>query len=576
MTDRYPPDGTAGPAPGGAASWLGIRRSALVTKAAGDVTKPRTGRPPIGDRPQTPAERKRRERARKRAAAAAARPGPLERPGTLTEWVATLTVTQGEHVGQPLTVQPWQEDYLRRVEALAGGELGLSVASGAGKSTLAATIAAAAVAGPLARPRADVLCAAGSFGQARIVFGHVRAFLRPMIERQPDRWRVLDSEHSAGIEDRENGASLRCREASARTLQGSAAALIVADEPAAWQRTQAEAIYSALRSRLGKIPDGRLIAIGTRPEDPEHWFTALCERSGIVYAAAQGADPFLPETWAAANPSLPHLPALRRVYEREAEESRHDPALLRMFRGFRLNQPVRLDAPDLLLDPDVWRGIEGTAPARGPAVIGIDLGGGLAMSAAAAFFPESGRLDAFATLPAVPDLDDRGRSDGVGSTYREMSDRGELITTPGRAPDVPALVRHALQRWGTPAAIVADRYRERELRDALDAAGLSAVPAVLRGQGYVDGAADVREFRQACVRGDVTPVPGSLLLRFAMSGSVTVTDQAGNAKLAKSGEGNRRQRHRDDAAAAAILAVAEGSRRSRHRHRRTWRAAGIA
>ena len=36
---------------------------------------------------------------------------------------------------------------------------------------------------------------------------------------------------------------------------------------------------------------------------------------------------------------------------------------------------------------------------------------------------------------------------------------------------------------------------------------------------------------------------------------------AGNEKLAKAGEGQRRQRGRDDLAAAIILGVAEGARR---------------
>jgi len=287
------------------------------------------------------------------------------------------------------------------------------------------------------------------------------------------------------------------------------------------------------------------------------------------------ADPFDPRTWETANPSLSHLESLRKVYEREAEESRSDASLLRMFRGYRLNQPVRLDTPDLLLDPDIWKRIEGSETATGPLILGIDLGGGMAMSAAAAFFPESGRLEAFATLPANPDLSERGRADAVGNLYRDMADREELHVTPGHAPDVAALVREAVKRYGQPAAVVCDRYRLRELLDALEATGIGTVPIVTRGQGYLDGSMDVRDFRQACMRGDVTPEV-SLLLRFAMSGAVTVSDASGNTKIAKAHEGNRRQRHRDDAAAAAVLAVAEGSRRKRAISRPAWRLSGLA
>ena len=75
-----------------------------------------------------------RHRARKRAteaaivAAHAAELEPL--PDDLASWCAALTVTQGHGLGEPLHVLPWQREYLRRVEALPGGELGLSSASG--------------------------------------------------------------------------------------------------------------------------------------------------------------------------------------------------------------------------------------------------------------------------------------------------------------------------------------------------------------------------------------------------------------------------------------------------------------
>ena len=67
-------------------------------------------------------------------------------------------------------------------------------------------------------------------------------------------------------------------------------------------------------------------------------------------------------------------------------------------------------------------------------------------------------------------------------------------------------------------------------------------------------------FRRAALDGAIrTPV--SLLLRSAIAGAVTVSDVAGNAKLAKAKDSpERRDGHRDDALCAAILAVAEGRR----------------
>ena len=89
---------------------------------------------------------------------------------------------------------------------------------------------------------------------------------------------------------------------------------------------------------------------------------------------------------------------------------------------------------------------------------------------------------------------------------------------------------------------------------------------ILRGMGYRDGGADVLAFRQACLRGRVTPTR-SLLLRSAMSEARVAGDQAGNYKLSK-----KRQRVRDDACAASVLAVAHGSRTRALSS--TWRYAG--
>ena len=299
-------------------------------------------------------------------------------PADLAGWCSSLAVTQGEGVGDPLTLWPWEVDLLRRIEALPGGELGLTVAAGAGKTTLAAAVCAAAVAGPLAQPRGTVIGVAGSFAQALILADHVQAFLKPITDADPDRWRVLRSESAALVEDRETGAQFRAREASARTLHGSAPSLIVADEPAQWQATQAPAIYSAIRSRLGKLPGSRLFAIGTRSADAAHWFSRLLKRSGVVYAADSDADPFDPATWEAANPSLPHLPELRKVYEREAAEAAADPSLLPPFRALRCNMGAVDHEVAVLLEAADWQRAEVDIlpAAAGAAVWGVDLSGG--------------------------------------------------------------------------------------------------------------------------------------------------------------------------------------------------------
>ena len=207
----------------------------------------------------------------------------------------------------------------------------------------------------------------------------------------------------------------------------------------------------------------------------------------------------------------------------------------------------------------MWQAIEGAAEPGGPCIWGVDLGTSAAQSAVAAYWPATGRLECVAAFPAEPSLAERGLRDGVGNLYVECHRRGELLTFGGRTVDVEMLLQAALARFSRPSRVVADRWREAELRDTLEAAGVPMAAFDPRGMGFKDGAEDVRGFRRACADGRVTPVM-SLLLRSAMAEARTVSDPAGNAKLSKGSQGGRRMRARDDAAAAAILAVAAGVR----------------
>ena len=506
-------------------------------------------------------DRKRAERAAVKVASDATLPAVPAMPADLVTFAERLEVTQGDHAGDLLTVLPWQSAVLRVVEKTAGGEYGLSLPAGSGKTTLVAAIAAAALVWePLVRPRADVMVVAGSFPQAGIAFDTAAAFMRAWTDADPDRWRVLRSESVALIEDRETGVKLRAREASARTLHGAAPAMVICDEPAQWQHTQRDAIYSALRSRLGKIPGSVLLAIGTRPDDAAHWFCRLLERNGITYAADADADPFLPATWHAANPSLAHFPSLRAVYQREADEARADPSLLPAFKALRLNLGTADHEIAVLIDAEAWQRCEVDIlpAARGPAVWGVDLSGGDALAAIACYHRDGGRLEALAALPALPDdLAERGRVDGAD--YERMADDGDLLVMGRRVVPVADLVDAALERWGRPSHIVADHHQERELREALEAAHFPAAVLVTSGMGWAHGPARIRDFRRAVSGGKVWARP-TLLIRQSMANARVVSDSMGSEKPIKGGASGRKRTARDDVAIAALLAVSEGAR----------------
>ena len=422
-----------------------------------------------------------------------------------------LPITQGGRVGERLSVLPWQRRLVRGV--VGNRTAAISVARGCGKTTVCAGLAVASLVGPLRQRRGEVVVVASSFAQARITFEHVQAFLAGLIEKYPRRFRIGDSANSASIEDRETGCRLRCIGSDPRRAHGLAPALTLADEPSQWLPTQAESMVAALRTASGKIPGSRFVALGTRPADPGHWFAKMLDGgAGYAQCHAAGPDdpPFQRRTWKKANPSLDWMPDLEEAIRDEAKLARIDPAMLAAFRALRLNLGTSDVEVQVLIDAALWGSCERVVDRTGPMILGVDLGTSQAQSAVAAYWPQTGALSCLAAFPCEPSLEERGLRDGVGRLYRECADRGELFTLGQRAADVPALLRAAMERFGKPDLVVADRWSEAELRDALEAAGVPLAALEVRGMGYRDGAEDVRQFRRACAEGKVAPSPSLL------------------------------------------------------------------
>ena len=498
-------------------------------------------------------------------------------PRALVAYLESLMLAGGDHDGSLFTVLPWEKRFIRGAFGQPG-DAALTVARGNGKSALVAGLACAVADpdGPLHGNRREVTVAASAFTQSRVIFEDVLSMLRAKTGLGRGEWRIQDSANNAQLEHRASGARVRCVASDPKRMHGLRPALVLCDEPAQWESAKADRALAALRTGLGKVPGSRLIALGTRPAASGHWFSRMLREAAYAqsHAAPMPAKPFQRRTWRRANPSMDRLPSLLERIEAEAGEARRDPSLLASFRALRLNMGTSDVSETVLIDVELWASIEGEAALEGAPVWGVDLGTSAAQSAVAAFWPRTGALRCLAAFPEDPSLDERGLLDGVGDLYRLCAARGELLTLGHRSVDVAELLRAALGAFGRPSRVASDRWREAELKDALDAAGVPMADFEARGQGFKDGGEDVRAFRRACADGDVAPAP-SLLLRSAMAEARTVSDAAGNMKLAKQSEGGRRQRARDDAAAAAILAVSAGARRPQQPARR-WRSGGLA
>ena len=487
--------------------------------------------------------------------------------GAVVAYLEGLELVGGDHDGQPFEVLPWESRFIGGAFGQPG-DAALSIARGNGKSAVVAGIACAVVdpAGPLHGRRREVVCVASTFEQSRVVYEDALAMLGERYNLHArTEWRLQDSVNKATLEHKASGSRIRCIGSDPKGAHGLRPALVLADEPAQWDRAKAAKMLAALRTSLGKVPGSRFIALGTRPSDAAHWFARMLDSThgyGQVHAARPDDPPFALRTIRAANPSYDHLPSLRAQLATEAEAARDNPELLASWNALRLNLGTADTDERVILERGAWRtGRE--AEREGLPVIGIDLGGTAAMSASAAVW-ETGRMELFAAFPTEPSIEKRATRDGA-AYYAHLVERGELIQLGRATVPVDEFLQAVLDRFGVPECIVADRWREGELRDAMHACSVIA-PLELRGQGFKDGGEDLRAFRTAMLDGHVEvagtdPDGGSPLFRVAVLESRAVCDPAGNEKLAKSTEGGRRRRARDDATAAAIVAVAEWWRR---------------
>ena len=499
--------------------------------------------------------------------------------GDLITWMKRLRVGQGDGVGDRFRVLPWQREFIEKTFAPDVKEAALSVPRGVGKSTLIGAIAAAAVIGPLRVKNGEVIVCAASFAQAKIVFGHALEFVTQACggELLRREWQWQDTAQKAMLKSKRWGASIRCIGSKPRTAHGLAPRLICADEPAQWEHNTSQQMIAVLRTSLGKVPGARLFSIGTRPADQQHWF-AHALRGGadvsVVYSYESEKDWWTEAAAKAANPSWDYFPTLREVTRAEAKRAVQDTELEAAYRALRLNAGMHETAIQMVCSTHTWKAIETDSPpeARGPHVAAIDVGGAAAMTAWASYWPETGRIEAMAAFPSEPGLRARGMSDGVGDKYTAMQNRGELVQYGSKVLDYEAFLTDISSRLGRPDVLVIDRYKALEVQEVMAKVGLRARLSI-RGQGFKDGAEDLRRFRKALLEQRLRVFP-SLLIRTSLSSARCVSDVAGNTKLSKGTQGGRRFNSRDDVVSALIMAVAEGERRYGQRGRGfKWRVA---
>ena len=461
-----------------------------------------------------------------------------------------------------MQLRRFQREFVSKATAPGVDVAALSMPRGNGKSTLAAHIGARIMTpgDALFRPGTESVIVASTLEQGRIVFRFVRA----MLAGDSD-YRFSDSWTRVAVLHKPTRTALQVRGANARAMMGMVdTPWVIADEPGAWKVSDGEVMYDAISTAQGK-PGSPLKAlyIGTLAPSHSGWWPELIERgtTGSTYVKVLQGDRETWDSWQTIRKANP-LTAISREFRakllEERDAARKDSRLKARFLSYRLNLPSADEAEMLLMLEDFHMATERPVgiPAGRP-IVGIDLGGGRSWSAAVAIW-QSGRVDALAVAPGLPDLEAQERRDAVPSgTYRKLYDRGTLKVADGLHVQPPGQLWETIcARWGVPVSVVCDRFRLGELQDAVQ--GSTRIePRVTQ---WSTASADIRALRRIARDGPLSIVEAARpLLVASLSAALVKNDDAGNSRLVKRSRDNRA---RDDVAAALTLAAGAYDRAS--------------
>ena len=466
-----------------------------------------------------------------------------------------LRVPDGPLRGKPFLIPKWQERFIRGVMQPEVQEGALSISRKNGKTFLCAAWALCFLAGPFAAHwpewRGSVVSLdatlAKEFRRAVQKTAEASGYGEEIrVYKTPAPGRIVG----------QFGNELDILAASEGTGNARGCDVFFIDEAGLLPESMRDiwnACYSSLSGRNGRLialsiqGDGPMFAeMRARADDTSvHWLEFCSDEDDPIKSR---------KTWHKANPGLKDGIKSISYMEKACRRALRNPGDESRFRSFDLNQP-RDPTRETIVPVELWKKcLTKNPPERiADAYLGIDVGLNTSMTAAAAWWPASGRLEVVAAFPEEPSLVRRGERDGVDRLYVEMERRGELKTWPGLETPLQPFLEWVLEGLADTriVGISADRFKDKPLKQALRNLGMN-IPIKWTSMVWKEAAGDVREFQKAVISGKLKLYP-SLLLTQAIRDSALERDKLGNERLDRS-----RARGKIDALAAAVLAVGAG------------------
>lgn len=475
--------------------------------------------------------------------------------GVIEFWCESqLTIPEGPKRGQPFKIENWQVDFLKSAMQTSARESALCISRKNGKSALIAALVLAYLVGPLNVPnwRASVSSLTGELAK------ELRRSIQAIAEASGLEGFHVYTSPTPGRITGQRGAALDILACDKSTGHARGNDLAIIDEAGLLKEKHRDLWAATFTSISGR--NGKFLCISVRGECP--MFEEMRDRADgkkVIwqeYAAPIDCELDDEKAWHSANPGLKSGIKSIEYMRDAAEKAIKTPADEANFRSLDLNAP-RDPGREMIVSLSQWKLVEKEKlPEReGPCFVGLDLGGSVSMSACAAFWPNTGRLEVMGCFGDTPNLSKRGKNDSVGELYVQMEKRGELITFPGEVTPIGDFLEYFVETLEGSQIIgfVADRFKRAELRMEFQKQGLN-LPTEWRSRNWSESSEDVRHFQKRVIQQSIS-IRKSLLMHSAITDSALEVDTSGSCKLDKA-----RSKGRIDALSSAVLAVAAGER----------------
>ena len=449
-----------------------------------------------------------------------------------------ILTPEGEHIGKPLNLAKFQEDFIKEVYDNPHGtrRAYLSLARKNGKSGLVAGLLLAHIIGPERLQNSQIVSGARSREQAGIIYNLAEKMLNLQPKFQGLYRLVPSSKRIIGLKA---NVEYRALSADGTTAHGLSPVLAILDEVGQVRGSQDDFI-DAITTAQGAHKSPLLIAISTQAANDADLFSQWIDDAvnskdpKIVchlYAAPKDAGLLDKAAWKSANPALGLFRSLEDL-EEQAKQAARMPTAENTFRNLCLNQRVSTVSP--FISREVWEWNAGKVLPFGDAPVygGLDLSARTDLTAlvltakiagvwhTVSYFwtPENGLID---------------RSKRDRQPYDVWARQGYMNTTPGStvdyefvAQDIATIVQPLNLQ-----VIAYDRYRIDMLKKEFERIGVD-LPLAMWGQGFKDMTPAIETLEAELLNKRVAHGNHPVLTMCAANAIIT-GDPAGNRKLDK-------------------------------------------